>query len=281
MTNREYDHGYGSTWHDVLVYRREGYTTSVANYHEHDYYELNLVLSGNVRVLLPEHSVETDRSHLILTAPGTPHYIACHPDRLYSRLYLSFSADFVEFSIPEWDRLKQLFGRNGTVIAVTDSQRELCRDLMERIHLEQDALRKKLLILYLLSHVAEFAGDNRVDPEPTPRFIIRALAYIQTHYGEKIVASDLASILHIGRTTLMTAFKKHTGSTLGDYLTGVRLKQAERFFRAGRNVQEVAELCGFADSGALIRSFKRAHGVTPGKFLHDERPGEEKRERTL
>lgn len=281
MTNREYDHGYGSTWHDVLVYSREGYTTSVANYHQHDYYEVNLILSGNVRVLLPEHSVETDRSHLILTAPGTPHYIACHPDRLYSRLYLNFSADFVEFSIPEWDRLKQLFGRNGTVIAVTDSQRRLCRELMERISREQDPLRQKLLILYLLSHMTEFAGDNTVDPAPTPHYIIEALAYIQEHYGEKIVASELAGRLHIGRTTLMTAFKKHTGSTLNAYLASIRMKQADRMLRSGRSVQEAAELCGFGDSGALIRCFKKAHGVTPGRFLHREREGEEKQARTV
>jgi hypothetical protein len=63
MRNGQYDHGYGSLWQDVLVYRREGFTTSVADYHEHEYYELNLILSGNVRILLPGQSVETDDLH--------------------------------------------------------------------------------------------------------------------------------------------------------------------------------------------------------------------------
>lgn len=266
MKNGDYDHGYGSRWHDVLVYRREGYTTSVANYHEHDYYEVNLILSGNVRVLLPDHSVETERSHLILTAPGTPHYISCEPDRLYSRLYLSFSAAFVEGTVPEWETLKQLFGENGTVIAVSRSQRELCSELIERIRLETEPLRQKLLIIYLLSHVAEFARDNAVDVAPTPHYIIEALAYIRAHYSEKIVAGDLARRLHIGRTTLMTAFKKHTGTTLNDYIVGIRLKQADRLLRSGRGVQEAAEQCGFSDSGALSRCFKRSYGTTPGKY---------------
>lgn len=267
MHTKEYDHGFGRSWQDVLVYRRQGYTTSVANFHEHEYFEVNLILSGNVRILLPGHSVETDRSHLILTAPGTPHYISCQPDRLYSRLYLSFSAPFMEDFIPQWPALRELFGENGTVIAVSGSQRELCSDIIRRIGEENDPLRQRLLICLLLSHVAEFARHGAVDAAPTPPYIIEALSHIREHYRERIVADDLAARLHIGRTTLMTAFKKHTGSTLGDYLTGIRLKHACRCLEEGKGVQETAELCGFGDSGALIRSFKRLYGTTPGKYV--------------
>ena len=266
MQTKEYDHGFGKDWQEVLVYRREGYTTSVANFHEHAFYEVNLILSGNVRILLPGHSVETDRSHLILTAPNTPHYISCEPDRLYSRLYLSFAQEFLE-GLPQWETLRRIFGENGTVVAISRTQRELCSDIIDRIGAESDPLRQKLLILYLLSHVAEFARHGVVDAMPTPHYIIEALTYIRENYTQKIVADALADRLHVGRTTLMTAFKKHTGSTLGDYLTGIRLKHASRLLREGRAVQETAELCGFADSGALIRSFKRMYGTTPGKYV--------------
>lgn len=265
-----YDHGYGSAWQDLLVYRREGYTTSVADYHKHEYYELNLILSGNVRILLPDHSVETDRSHIILTAPGTPHYISCEPDRLYSRLYLCFSEAFVEGFLPQWQQLRQLFGENGAVVAVDPAGRELCRQIMEQLDGEGDSLRQKLLIYYLLSHVAELARENAVATEPTPHYIIEALSHIKEHYAQKLVADELAKKLHIGRTTLMTAFKRHTGSTLGDYIVGVRIKQATRLLQEGNSVQETAEACGFADSGALIRAFRRAHGVTPGKYVKKE-----------
>ncbi len=271
MAGNNYDHGYGSAWKDLLVYRREGYTTSVADYHEHAYYELNLILSGNVRILLPGYSMETDRSHIILTAPGTPHYISCEPDRLYSRLYLCFSEAFVKDFLPQWQQLRRLFGENGAVVAVSSAGRELCRQTIEQLEGEEDPLRQRLLIYYLLSHVAEFAREGAVAAAPTPYYIIEALSYIREHYARKLVAEELARRLHIGRTTLMTAFKKHTGSTLGDYVTGVRLKQSARLLQEGRNVQETAELCGFSDSGALIGAFKRAYGITPGKYVQKEK----------
>jgi len=271
METGQYDHGYGTQWSDLLVYRREGYTTSVANYHKHDYYELNLILSGNVRILLPDHSVETERSHIILTAPGTPHYISCEPDRLYSRLYLCFSEAFVKDFLPQWQQLRQLFGENGAVVAVNSAGREQCRQILEELDVEKDGFRQRLLIYYLLSYVAEFAREGAVAAAPTPYYIIEALSHIKEHYGQKLVAEELAQRLHVGRTTLMTAFKKHTGSTLGDYVAGVRIKQAARMLREGKSVQVTAELCGFADSGALIRTFRRIHGVTPGKFLQREK----------
>ena len=268
MRNGQYDHGYGSLWQDVLVYRREGFTTSVADYHEHEYYELNLILSGNVRILLPGQSVETDRSHLILTPPGAPHYISCQPDRLYSRLYLSFSPRFVESGLPEWESLRAVFGQQGSVGAVSGKQLGTCSELIQHIQTETDPLRQRLLIYYLLSYVAEFFREGAVEATPAPHYIIEALSYIKANYAEKVVAADLAQRLHVGRTTLMTGFKKHTGSTLGDYLTGIRLKHARKLLEGGSGVQEAADACGFSDSGALIRSFKQAYGVTPGKYVN-------------
>ena len=73
--NGIYEHGYGESWKDVLVYGKEGYTTSVADYHSHGFYEVNLILSGNVRILMSDKSVETNLSHLVLMGPGVPHFI--------------------------------------------------------------------------------------------------------------------------------------------------------------------------------------------------------------
>ena len=39
-----YDYGFGTVWSDVHVSYREGYYTSVTDYHEHSFYEINLIL---------------------------------------------------------------------------------------------------------------------------------------------------------------------------------------------------------------------------------------------
>lgn len=269
MGNGAYDRGFGEQWRDLLVFRREGYTTSVADYHSHPFYEVNLIFSGNIRILLADRSVETAQCHLVLTGPGVPHFISCQPDRLYKRLYLCFSEELMEAG-SEWTELRRLFAGTGGIIGLTEQQRSLCETVIEQVGQDPDPLRRRLLVAYLLSHIAAFEKEAGITASPVPACVIGALSYIHKHYADRIVAEELAKRLHVGRTTLMTAFRKHTGSTLSDYVTGFRLKQAARFLREGRTVQQTADRCGFGDSGSMIRVFRKHMGVTPGQYLRQE-----------
>ena len=47
-----YDYNFGTAWETFHVERREAYSTSVTDYHKHGFYEINLILSGNVIGLL-------------------------------------------------------------------------------------------------------------------------------------------------------------------------------------------------------------------------------------
>ena len=259
-----YEHGYGESWENVLVYGREGYTTSVADYHSHGFYEVNIILSGNVRILLSDQSVETNASHLVLTGPGVPHFISCNPDTLYRRLYLCFSEEFMEDCGPQWERFRRMF--EGGVIAVTPEQCALSRQVVEGISRESEPYRQRLLILYLLSHIFGLQKDHAVEANPAPPCVLGALSLIRENYASRLVAEEMANKLHVGRTTLMTTFKKYTGSTINGYIEGVRFKQAKRALEQGKTVREAAESCGFSDTGALIRTFQRQLGITPGQY---------------
>ena len=100
-----------------------------------------------------------------------------------------------------------------------------------------------------------------------PEFVTDTLSYISAHYSQRIVAADLAQRLKIGRTTLMTGFKKHTGITINEYLTRCRLKHAVNMLQSGKLEQETAEVCGFSDTCNLIRCFKRVFGMPPRQYL--------------
>ena len=256
-----YEHGYGESWENVHVYGREGY----------GFYEVNLILSGNVRILLSDRSVETNQSHLVLTAPGVPHFISCNPDTLYCRLYLCFSESFAENFGQPWLRFRRMFEGSGRVMAVTEAQCEICRQVIEAVGREEDLYRQQLLILYLLSHIFGSRKESAAETLPVPSCVIGALSMIHRQYGQRLVADEMAKKLCVGRTTLMTAFKKHTGSTLNEYITGIRLKQACRALRQGCSVQAAAETCGFADAGAMIRIFRKQLGLTPGQYRQQGR----------
>ncbi len=277
MKNPLYDHGFGNKWSDIHIHENKGYYTSVADFHEHDFYEINIILSGDVKILLSDRSEDCSGSCIVLTAPETPHFVSIQKATLYSRLYLLFSKDFVENYIPEWDMLSDVFGKNGNIIKTSPDKTDICKMIINRIKMENDSFRKRLLILYLLSYLLDFSKDRRANEvfTATPSYIIDALEYIDKHFGEKITAELLARELHIGRTTLMTSFKKYTGSTLLDYITHRRISEAIRLLREGYNEQETAYLCSFGDVGSLIRAFKNKTGITPKQYIIKNGIGEQ------
>ena len=265
--NELYDFGFGREWTSLHVERKEGYVTSVTDYHSHKFYELNLILSGNVKIFLKDHFEEGYGCKIVLTSPDTPHYISCIRDTLYSRIYLLFTQDLVANFLPEWEQLLNIFGDNGAILSINESDAESFSRLIEQIEAESNILGQRLLIYYLLLKLNEHSNRSSANNEK-PAYIFDALTYIENHYFEKIDFSALAKSLYVGRTKIMTEFKMHIGSTMGEYLCRCRLKNAIRYLLQDQTIEYTAEKCGFANGSSLIRAFKRVYGTSPHRFVN-------------
>lgn len=101
MTTPEKDLSAKMSRHDVLIDHFEGYRTDLTDYHTHQYYEISLIISGNVKVLLQDATLDSTDCKLVLLRPKTPHLIAVAPDLYYRRVNVLFYHDFINDSIPE------------------------------------------------------------------------------------------------------------------------------------------------------------------------------------
>ena len=266
MNRREYDNGYGVDWTEVCVYDHEGYGTSVSDYHEHPFYEVNLVLSGEIKVLFADRMEQGGGHRVILTSPETPHYISCERDVLYRRKYLLFGADFLSAGQPTWRELLSVFGERGQCLTVSEEQTETCCRILDAIGEESDRVRRQLLIFYFLSYLKDCAKEQSGETAKLPHYVMEALSYIERHFAEKIVAADLAQRLYVGRTSLMVGFKRYTGMTIHEYALHCRLRQSAELLREGVPEQEISERCGFCDVSGMIKSFRRVFGMTPTQY---------------
>ena len=68
------------------------------------------------------------------------------------------------------------------------------------------------------------------------------------------------------RFELVRRFRRQTGLTPHAFQTNVRIARARTMLSAGEPIARVAASCGFADQPHLTRVFRRAVGVTPGRF---------------
>lgn len=98
-------------------------------------------------------------------------------------------------------------------------------------------------------------------------------AYIRANYqNPDLNISQTGLQFDLTPAYLSALFKRETGTSLLGYITQVRLDAAKGLLMQGQPVARIAEQCGFRDSSALIRVFKKSTGLTPGQYksIHSE-----------
>lgn len=91
--------------------------------------------------------------------------------------------------------------------------------------------------------------------------------YMEHHLHLNIGLQEIADHVHMSVSSVSSMFKEETGTTVYDYLTGLRVKKAcillcETHLKIG----EIAEQVGYRNENSFIRVFRKYKQVTPGKF---------------
>lgn len=95
----------------------------------------------------------------------------------------------------------------------------------------------------------------------------KALTYIDANLSSNLSLSVLADALNISSGYLSTLFKKETGQTVTEYITGRRIKHAMHLLDTTRlQIQTVAQHCGIIDVQYFSKVFKRIAGMTPKEY---------------
>jgi AraC-like DNA-binding protein len=99
--------------------------------------------------------------------------------------------------------------------------------------------------------------------------------YIEEHYREKLLLSDIAKIEDLTLTYLSHFFKDTLNMTFQDYLNTRRVEYAKKLFDTTHmNILEVSLESGFSDTRYLSKFFVKYYGYTPIQYkrnleLHD------------
>lgn len=97
-----------------------------------------------------------------------------------------------------------------------------------------------------------------------PQKVQQAAAIMKRRFRDAVSLSEVAEELGIHPSYLSTIFKNAMGKGYAEYLTVLRLEEAERMLTE-RNCKpkEAAILSGFPNSHAFIRAYRKKHGTDP------------------
>lgn len=127
------------------------------------------------------------------------------------------------------------------------------------------------------SHVLRFDPQRQLTapagmetPTGTPMVsgaLEQARRWLQAHRSEPYSLQATARAAATSPRTLLRWFTQEHGQTPQDYLHGLRIAQAQALLQTTYlTVEDVAQQCGYSDTGSFRKVFVRLCGVTPGAW---------------
>jgi two-component system response regulator YesN len=104
--------------------------------------------------------------------------------------------------------------------------------------------------------------------KPASLQLTRAIDYIRDHYREELSLGTVAQAVYVSEYYLSHLFRKEMDQTFSDYVTKVRLEKAREFLRdnPAAQIQEAADMAGFADPNYFAKTFKKLAGISPREY---------------
>jgi two-component system response regulator YesN len=92
--------------------------------------------------------------------------------------------------------------------------------------------------------------------------------YVAENFRKPISLNKAAEHMAISSGYLSSLFKRCTGLCFVDYVTRVKISEAEKLLLSGRyRVGEIAEMVGYEDSGYFSKIFHKITGHTPKEYM--------------
>ncbi len=97
--------------------------------------------------------------------------------------------------------------------------------------------------------------------------VMEMLSHIAREFDQDISLNGLADSYHFSTTYVSRLFKKETGFSFSDILTGIRLMNAMDMLKEDREkIGVICEKVGFRDQRYFSQVFKKVFGCTPGDY---------------
>ncbi len=242
----------------------ENVCRSESTQHYHAAYEIYYLSQGACNYFIGEGLFEVEEGDLVMIPAGTIHRTN-YSSETHSRMIINVSSEYIPKKIAE------ALSSVGYLYRNKKTQKEI-ENILSKIENEYeraDEFSKEALKCYtqelLLLVIRNMEGNEIQKAENS--LIDSAVRYIRGNYMNDIRLADVAKNLSVSSEHLSRTFKKETGFGFCEYVTLLRLKNAEFMLKnePGQTVGSVAYACGFNDSNYFSYKFKEAYGVSPMK----------------
>lgn len=159
---------------------------------------------------------------------------------------------------------------------VQDEGGSICRAFVEaRMYYTSDKAKRELVLASLGELIVSYLivlRSNSEFSEPVEQ-IRNSILNNYTH--PEYALDEYIKSLPFHYDYLRKVFKKELGMSPLEYMTSLRMKNAERLlstmWTSGYAIAEIAQMCGFENALYFSRVFKKYYGCSPSQFIRTQR----------
>jgi len=234
--------------------------------HNHDFYEIIFMIDGDRRFFIHKDIYICQPGDIILIPPGCSHR-AVTISETYERYLLYFNKNFVQespllscFKTPHIQVSKRRFKEVADLLENIRSEiikKDEYSDIMVKVYTQN--------LLMLLCRYSEKPSIREFDS--CDKNIQQAAIYIRSHYRENLTLQQIADAVYLSPSYLSKRFKEVTGFGIVEYISGVRIREAELLLSGtNKSIVEIADRCGYNDSNYFGDVFKKIVGCSPTQY---------------
>ncbi|MCU0634116.1 MAG: AraC family transcriptional regulator [Gemmatimonadaceae bacterium] len=156
--------------------------------------------------------------------------------------------------------------RHAALVARTPLFAAICDEIAHRGGLDTRRVVDRRLLAVWHDAFTPIARDALAPPVPTDARALRAAELLRAHATATLSLAAIARRSGASERTLARLFRRETGYGVGAWRRRAALARAAALLANGRSVTDVALEVGYDSTSAFVTAFRRAAGVTPGRY---------------
>ena len=229
-------------------------------------YVLHVVMEGKGTYHVKEQQYHLKKGDLFLIRPGDSTFYLADGDDPWMYCWLSFNGPLaqkiIQRSLFKEDQYTMVSsGISAYIDIILECMHHSQEDLVNE--LELTALTYRFLSLLLKDGGKVGLGEQKVYSS----LVIETVKYIEGHYPHHLTVEEMAQQLSINRSHLSRVFKNQLGTSIKEYLIGVRINRAAFLLSlTNDSVESIAYQVGFNSLVVFSRMFKKTTGETATSY---------------
>ena len=233
--------------------------------HMHDFYEIELIISGNVDEIINGNRIKASEGDIFLVTPETYHALECKED--LAIISIAITTNFTNIEL-----LNRIVGGNDDkvfhrklaeadydfVISLFDRMAESIKN--ENPYNSQIAKSCVNLIISLILGNEEMG----IKLDRNISVIRNAMNYIRNNYANNPTLGEVAKHVNISKNYFSVLFKENAGISFKQFLNDVKLNNAAKKLKySDMPIVEICHECGYDSLSTFYRKFKEKFSVSP------------------